>query len=131
MNRHGAVLADVLLSLLLVLLLLPAVSAILWTAASAASFTETVQDEIAIAQLRRTMMLTYDVNVYDTSLTFRRKGKDETLRMVNGRLILQPGTLIYLSDIDSVSFYEEGGIVHLVYERDERETDRSIAFKEN
>jgi hypothetical protein len=80
-------------------------------------FTEDVQDETALYQLRRIGMMAYDPSVASSSLTFTYRDKEWILHQVNDHLILQPGTQIFLSSIDSASFEERNGVIYIVYQR--------------
>lgn len=74
-----------------------------------------VNNEMALMDLRRVMLLAYDIEVSDYELNFIYHNDDYTLRYVNNKLILQPGTQIYLNGIDDVSFYKENNSIYVNY----------------
>ena len=52
------------------------------------------------------------------------------LAIINGRLILQPGTQIYLNDIDMLYFYERNNCICIHYERQNKSYDKVLASAE-
>lgn len=85
-----------------------------------------VNDEIAISQLREQMLISYDLKFTRNMLTFRYKNDDFRLSEVNGMLLLQPGTQIYLNDVDSLHFEKRNGCIYVVYERNGKEYEQVI-----
>ena len=89
-----------------------------------------INDEISLFQLREQLLITYDMDVYDDELDFIYKDKDYKLSLVNGKLILQPGTQIYLNDIDSLYFTDRNNCIYICYSRGNKEYERAICAKE-
>lgn len=89
-----------------------------------------INDEIALAQLREQMLIAYDMYVYSDQIDFIYKNKEFRLSLVNNKLILQPGTQIYLNDIDGLRFDERNESVYVIYERDNKIYERVICQKE-
>ena len=85
-----------------------------------------INDDISIAQLRRILLISYDLNSHGDSLNFIYKNKDFSLSMVNGKLILQPGTQIFLNDVDEVHFENEYGVYKLIYFRKGKEYEKVL-----
>ena len=85
-----------------------------------------VNDEIAISQLREQMLISYDLKFTRNMLTFRYKNDDFRLSEVNGMLLLQPGTQIYLNDVDSLHFEKRNRCIYVVYERNGKEYEQVI-----
>lgn len=85
-----------------------------------------INDEIALAQLREQMLIAYDMYVTSDQIDFIYKNKDFKLSLVNGKLILQPGTQIYLADIDDLRFETRNGCVYVIYERNNKTYERVI-----
>lgn len=85
-----------------------------------------INDEIALMQLRETLLITYDMQYSEKLLAFRYKNKDFTLKLVNNKLLLQPGTQIYLNDIDDLSFINKNNCIYVIYERDNKEYERVL-----
>lgn len=113
----GSVLVEVLLSIAVICMILPAASASLRLLPSLLVFREKVQDEIALAQMRRILMLSYQPEVYSDHLDYMYQLRVFTLSEVNGNLIIQPGTQVILAGISAAWFEWKGGIVYVVYER--------------
>ncbi len=86
-----------------------------------------INDEIAISQLREQMLICYDLKFSRDVLRFRYKNDDFRLSLVNNMLLLQPGTQIYLNDVDSLYFEKRNGCIYVVYERDGKEYELVIA----
>lgn len=82
-----------------------------------------IQNEMSLVQLRRIMLIAYDLDMYDDHLEFVYHGEDYRLRFHNRHLILSPGTQIFIEDCDDVCFYEEGGVIYVRCFRKNRETD--------
>lgn len=119
-DRRGFALSDLLVTMLCTASLVPIAAGCIVLLPQLSAFHEDVQDETALYQLRRLCMIAYDPAVSSDTLCFSYKEKDWQLRMVNRRLILQPGTQIFLSEIDSASFTIENGVIYCVYEREGR-----------
>ncbi|MBQ2658578.1 MAG: hypothetical protein IJF87_08435 [Erysipelotrichaceae bacterium] len=86
-----------------------------------------INDEIAISQLREQMLICYDLKFSRDVLRFRYKNDDFRLSLVNNMLLLQPGTQIYLNDVDSLYFEKRNGCIYVVYERDGKKYEQVIA----
>ena len=54
-------------------------------------------------------------------ISFQRQHEEMRLRLVNQNLIIQPGTQIFLMDIESAMFYLENDSVILRYVRKNQE----------
>ena len=129
--QRGSVNVGTLLALYITLTVLPlAVTVFRYTAELDFDY-DPVNSEMALMDLRRVLFLAYDLKVCDNELEFIYHNDDYRLRLVNNRLILQPGTQIYLNDIEEVRFYTKNGSLYLAYRTDKgREYERNIA-KEN
>lgn len=116
-GNSGIAMMELILSLMICLLLLPAVLLALTALNEAIQFDQSVQDEIAIQQLRRILSLSYDVTVYEDCIAFRYQGETRWINLKNGNLIMQEGTVMFLTDLDDVSYQDDGVIISLIYER--------------
>ncbi|MCH4013024.1 MAG: hypothetical protein LKE64_01640 [Solobacterium sp.] len=117
-DRRGFALSDLLTTMICTAALVPIAVSCIVLLPQLSTFHEDVQDETALYQLRRIGMMAYDPAVSSDTLSFSYKDQDWQLSMVNRRLILQPGTQIFLSEIDSASFTIENGVIYCVYERE-------------
>ncbi len=116
-NSSGSVLTEFLMVLGIVCMLVPSLALSLNVLSQCDTFDEMVQDQISIAQLRRVLMISYDVFLQQDCLTYTYAYKEYVLSCKNGRLTQQPGTLIYLSEIEDAWFVQEQELIYLVYER--------------
>lgn len=89
-----------------------------------------INDEIALYQLREQLIIAYDMNVSSDSLNFTYKNKAFSLSLVNNKLLLQPGTQIYLNDIDSLHFDVRNNCIYVCYERNNKQYERIIGKQE-
>ena len=80
-----------------------------------------LQDQIALVQLRHYLAVAYDIELQPTMISFQRQHEEMRLRLVNQNLIIQPGTQIFLIDIESAMFYLENDSVILRYVRENQE----------
>ena len=90
------------------------------------------QDNIAMMQLRKILLLSYDANVYNESLEFKYKDEDWTLYVTSsnnlnlGKSKGYSGTQIYLYDVENVSFRQEDNCIFINYTRKNKEYEFNI-----
>ncbi len=123
---RGTILGQFLISTAVLLVLAPCITLILLIQLNALSFDESVQDEIALAQLRRILAVSEDADVSGHTMSFTYHCERNMLYETNGHLILTPGTQIFLSDIDSASFRRDGHEIRIVYSRSGKEYVRVL-----
>lgn len=112
--------------LVLVLSLLPiGMSAFRFTSSIPFAYTE-VFDELALMQLRESLLIAYGLNIDYDSLSFSLHNKDFVLSQVNDKLIMHPGTQIFLADVDDLHFEKRNGVVYVCYERKGKNYERVI-----
>lgn len=85
-----------------------------------------ISDEMALSELRELLLISYDMEVSYSSLNFTYQNKNFSLSVVNNKLILQPGTQIFLNDIDDAHFETRGKTVYVIYERKNKTYERTI-----
>ena len=125
-RQSGTVLTDFLISLLIVVVMCPVVVSALSVLFSANISFQSVQDEIALAQLRKILLISDHISVSTEEIGFRYQGKDMVLHKVRGKLIIQPGTQIFITDVQNVSFSENGRYISVTYERDNKKNERIL-----
>ncbi|MBR2811098.1 MAG: hypothetical protein IKD69_06940 [Solobacterium sp.] len=125
-SRAGFVLSDFLAALCVVVLMVPLMTMCLGVLKGSLVFDERLQDEIALLQLRKILLISYDIEVSPQMLSFRYQARDMRLSLVNRRLIIQPGTQIFLSEIDGASFLEKDGMIEVIYSRGEQEYEKVL-----
>ena len=116
-NRKGFALVEVLVAILTVCICIPIIVSVISSLKDRAF----LQDQIALIQLRRYLAVAYEIELLPSSLTFQRQHEEMRLSVVNQNLIVQPGTQIFLMDIETTIFYLEGDSVMLRYVRDNQE----------
>ena len=85
-----------------------------------------INDEIAIYQLRELLLIAYDLRIYNDEINFTYQDKTFTLSLVNGRLLLQPGTQIYLDEVDNLYFTEASNLIYLNYEKKNKQYQKVL-----
>ena len=119
-----------LIGLIITITMLPiCISAYNYTSSLKFDYNE-INDEIALMQLRELMLITYDLDITDRQLSFRYKNKTFTLSLVNNKLILQPGTQIYLNDIDDLYFDTKNNCIYVIYERNNNIYERVLCCQQ-
>lgn len=120
-SHRGFISFRTIISLIITLCLLPiAVSIITYTANMKFEY-DKVNDEISLYQLRRILLIAYDVNNNGDSLDFVYHNDNYSLSLINNRLVLQPGYQMFLDNVDYLEFVEEGSAIYVRYEKDDRE----------
>lgn len=85
-----------------------------------------INDEIAMYQLRELLLIAYDIEIYDDEINFTYQDKTFRLSLINNRLILQPGTQIYLDEVDNLYFMQSDGLIYVNYEKDDRQYQKVL-----
>lgn len=89
---------------------------------------EWMEDVMGIEQLRMYLACGNIEDVSENQLTFS-KGDSYTLSKVNGQLTLQPGTLVFVTDVDSVKFYLENDRVCMKLRKGKQVYDVWLGFQ--
>ena len=120
-KRKGFALVEVLVAILTVCICIPILVSVISLMHTSLKDRTSLQDQIALIQLRRYLAVAYDVELLPSSLTFQRQQEEMRLSVVNQNLIVQPGTQMFLMDIETALFYLEGDSVMLRYVRNQQE----------
>lgn len=120
-NRKGFALVEVLVAVLTVCICIPIMVSVISLMRTSLKDRTSLQDQIALVQLRRYLAVAYDIELLPSSLIFQRQHEEMRLSVVNQNLIVQPGTQMFLMDIEAALFYLEGDSVMLRYVRDNQE----------
>lgn len=127
--RRGFIELRSLVAVLVIMSILPIIVSVLTIISSYKVDYDFVNDEISLFQLRRIMLIAYDIdNNYD-SLKFIYHGKDFELSTINNRLVLQPGYQVFLNNIDYAEFNYNNGLLNITYGRNGNENTTCI-YKE-
>lgn len=125
-RNNGVILTDFLISLFVVALMCPLMVSSIALVQNRKADIQSVQDEIAIAQLQRILIISDMYEIHGDELAFVNQERSMYLRKVNGNLIIQPGTQIFLVDVDDVQFSEENKLITLTYSRQGKEYERIL-----
>ena len=85
-----------------------------------------INDEIAMYQLRELLLIAYDIEIYDDEINFTYQDKTFRLSLINNRLILTPGTQIYLDEVGDLYFTQSDGLIYVNYEKDDRQYQKVL-----
>ncbi len=125
-NRSGFFTFELIFVLSACMFLMPAAFACLKLLIPLTEFSEEIQDEIALCQLRHNLIVSDSFRITPQEVHFIYHEEENVLRYVNHHLILSPGTQIFLSDISGIVFSGSGEILVLKYSREGRETERVL-----
>ena len=120
-KRRGFALIEILICILTVCICIPITVQVLSIVRSVLKDKTPLQDQIALVQLRHYLAVAYDIKLEPTTISFQRQQEEMRLRLVNQDLIIQPGTQIFLMNIENAMFYLEKDSVILRYVRDNHE----------
>ena len=120
-NRKGFALVEVLVAILTVCICIPILVSVISLMRTSLKDRTSLQDQIALVQLRRYLAVAYNIELLPSSLTFQRQHEEMRLSVVNQNLIVQPGTQMFLMDIEAALFYLEEDSVMLRYVRNHQE----------
>ncbi len=123
-------LTRLLLALVITMMILPLSTMSFRYAADLSFDYNEINDQIALYQLREILLIAYDLELSADCLSFIYQNDEFRLSLVNNKLILQPGTQIFLNEIDSLYFYENNDTIHLHYQRNSHSYDTVLASAE-
>ena len=124
--RRGSILAEYIISILIVITFIPLLILCIRINLSSLTFQEEAQDEIALAQLKKILNVGSSFEVSSNMIQFDYHDEKYRLYLVNDHLILTPGTQIFLSDIDSINFYLDQSYIYCTYKRKEYSQTRVL-----
>lgn len=125
-NSRGFILLRTILAILVITTILPiSVRCIFYVARLNLDYSD-VNDELALMQLRRTLMISYDLENYGDLLRFIKGDNTFELKKINGRLVLEPGYQMFLDGIDDLYFIESNNCLIMVYEKNGNEYETPI-----
>lgn len=117
-SNKGYLLTEMLISLLICTCLLPITLSCFVLLKNMVNFDSAKQDGIALAQMRKILSVSTEFSYTDEQLSFIYHDDFYSFKMRNKKLLLQPGTQIFLTDIKSANFFKSEGCLWIVYERD-------------
>lgn len=127
MRRHaGYALIEVLLTLIILTAMLPITLVCIQPFEQMLKFNQEIQDQIALSQLRRILMLSYQVSCSDSEINFTYHQHPQTVSLINNHLVISPGTQIFMTEIDGVMFFEKGKFIYIAYTRNQKEYEKIL-----
>ena len=129
-GNRGFTYGRTLMALLITLTILPLAISIFSFVANIKPNYNLLNNELALIDLRRRLLIAYDLNVEENRLEFINNGETNYLYYVNDKLILSPGTQIYLNDVKDVYFSKENGVIYLNYITNDNKEYKSAIGKE-
>jgi len=129
-KNRGTILTDLLLSLTIGVLVFAMFVSILDVYKKVKIDSTWLQNEIGLVQLQYHLMLAYDIEVLGDELSYIIVDDKYVLRLVNERLMQQPGTLIFLLDIQEVEFVCEDDAVFINYVYKEKNYNQILVYNE-
>ncbi len=128
-RRSGMIIEQFAAAMLVILTALPVTLTIAGLLYNAVIFPADIQDETALAQLRHILIVSDNYHIDNGTLAFTYHEQDWQLCNINNKLIMKPGTVIFLTETDTVNFYEQAGIIYVRYTRKEKEYTRALVHK--
>ncbi len=129
-GNRGFTYGRTLMALLITLTILPLAISIFSFVANIKPNYNLSNNELALIDLRRRLLIAYDLNIEENRLEFINNGETNYLYYVNDKLILSPGTQIYLNDVKDVYFSKENGVIYLNYITNDNKEYKSAIGKE-
>ena len=129
-GNRGFTYGRTLMALLITLTILPLAISIFSFVANIKPNYNLLNNELALIDLRRRLLIAYDLNIEENRLEFINNGETNYLYYVNDKLILSPGTQIYLNDVKDVYFSKENGVIYLNYITNDNKEYKSAIGKE-
>jgi len=127
-KNRGSLLIEALLALCIALILFGLGSALLQVYCKVAFDSATLQNSLGIIQLREHLYLAADIEISDDELTYKIENDSYKLALVNRRVIQQPGTLIFLIDVDELEFILEDEAIIMSFKTDKRQWKEGIVY---
>ena len=119
--RRGFTSLRTIVALLITMSILPIAVNVISYASNLKYEYDLVNDEVSLFQLRRILLVAYDVNNNGYSLDFIYHSNNYSLSLINNRLVLQPGYQMFLDNVDYLEFKEEGNAIYIEYEKNNKE----------
>lgn len=129
-RNRGIIITEYILSLYIFIIFITLISSSLIYVDKLINHKEDIiNDELSLMQLRRILLISYDIEVNEDSLSFNYQDREFLLNEVNNNLIIQPGTQMVLMDIDDLTFINEEGNIYISYTKEEEKYERLLCKK--
>lgn len=115
-----------LIALIITLCILPIASECFLLSSKITFDYDEVNDEIAFNDLRRIMLLAYNIELHDTSIDLTYQNNEYALAYDGNRLVLSPGYQMFINDAEDLRFEEKNGCIYVCYSRNNKEYEKII-----
>ncbi len=119
-RSDGFIVEQLLLTLITCTFLIPVTVAVIRIMFFSLERPADIQDELAISQIRHIINVSSDFSAEGSSLYFTYHGRFSSFSLINGKLILKPGTQIFLSELDDAFFRIEDEIIIVSFSHPEQ-----------
>lgn len=86
-----------------------------------------IQNELGLIQLRSILALSQKIHCDQNVLYFTYAKQEYQLYAINEKLMMTPGTQFVLCDITNAWFVQEGKIIYIIYEEQDKRQKRAIS----
>ena len=128
-RKRGSILVEYLITLYIFLLLIEVFNSCLVIAERSLKHNSLLNEEVSLIQLRRTLLLSYDIENKGNSLEYEYQDRRFILNEINNNLIVQPGTQIVIMDINNLYFYEVNNNIYISYMKNEELYEKALVKK--
>lgn len=127
MNSKGFTLIEIVLSMYIISISVMFISAILFIVTTQSLKSYVSEDENSIQNLRRTYVLSENVELDGDMLSFRYLMQDMYFQLIDDKLVLREGYQVYFQNLEYGYFTKEQGCVYVTYKhKKEAEKKRII-----
>ncbi len=120
MRKKGYTLKEMVLAINICLIMLPILLISMIKLNDLKYYYDDISGNISIMQLRKILLISYDIEVSNDNLHFSYQNKECDLYLTNNHLIMSPGTQVIYENIDDVRFYINNSSIYLEIERDNK-----------
>lgn len=119
-SRRGFILIQNMIAFIITLFFIPLVTTSFRVIMKHDFISEIAQDEIALYQLRRILILSENIDITTDKLLFEYNRESNEMVINNGHSYIRPGTQIILNNIEDGYFTSEDHLIWINYLRDDK-----------
>lgn len=128
MNKKGFTLLEMLCSLFCFTLILQLLYFSYVKLYKVKDFSTDIQDIISVNQLIHIFNLSEILTYSESVIHFYYLNEIRMLSLINNKIILSPGTIIYFLNVDSIKFEIEDSLIYLTYTRNNNQRKVIIGY---
>ena len=118
--KNGFTLIDTLLSLAIVSIVSLLSFTYLQTCASLINYSEDLQEQMGILQIREILMVSSDIQLKDNEISYLYNNKKYKLLYEKHRIVKKEGYEILIENIENAKFIEEKDDIYLEYKKNKK-----------